>query len=227
MRSARNLLLLAGLTLTAAAHADQVLYHNDFEAGIIDPQWGATARLEQAGIFTKFVGRYSENIGNTLNNSVSLTLPAWSGDDTGNPGGGSATPYTLSFDFYAIDSWDGNATLNGPDLFEVIINGVNLFSYTFSNSASPQSYPNLPTIGPSFLNYNAGDKDSIYRSISIPFSIGAATQYTIKWRSNGLQGAQDESWGIDNVNVTYAVPTPGSIALLGAAGLVLTKRRRR
>ena len=221
MRLARTFALLA--LLPAAAHADQLLYHNDFESGIIDPQWGASARLDQAAAFTRFMGRYSENTPTILNNSVSLTTPAVPGDDTGNPGG---LPYMLGFDFYAIDSWDGNATINGPDLFEIYINSVNVFSYTFSNSAASQSYPHLPTVGPSYLGFNATDKDSIYRNIQIPFSVGTASTITIKWRSNGLQGIQDESWGIDNVNVSY-VPTPGSLSLIGLGGLTLARRRRR
>jgi hypothetical protein len=167
------------------------------------------------------MGRYSENA--NLNNSVSLTLPL--PGDTG--GTAQSYQYWLNFDFYAIDSWDGNGPANGPDLFDVAINATSMFNYTFSNSAAGQSYPGAPTVGPAFLGFTTGDKDSIYRGISIPFTIGTAEQIVIKWRSNGLQGMSDESWGIDNVSVTYTVPTPGSLALLAMGGLAVCRRPRR
>jgi MYXO-CTERM domain-containing protein len=213
--------LLALLALPAAAGAS-VLYHNDFESGVIDQYWGPTAHLDQGAAFSKFMGRYSENTP-VLNNAVSLTIPA-GGTDTGS--GTGTDSYLLTFDFYCIDSWDGNSTTSGPDEFGVRINGVFLWDYTFSNSNNSQSYPYAPTIGPTLLGYNANDKDSIYRQIQIPFSIGTATQIQIKWRSLGLLGMQDESWGIDNVTITQA-PTPGSLALLGLGGLTLVRRRRR
>jgi len=232
MRPPRCLALLA--LLPAAAHADQILYHSDFENGVIDPQWGHSARLDQGPVFTTFMGRYAGSTQNNLNNSVSLSLPAVPPGDTGNggagggSGGGGSPYYILNFDFYCIDSWDGNSTTLGPDLFEVYINGADLFSYTFSNNPNyGQSYPNLPTIGPSYLAFGQ-DLDSIYRNITIPFTVDTATDIVIKWRSNGLQAMSDESWGIDNVTVTYtAVPTPGAVALLGLSGLTLARRRRR
>jgi len=223
MRNAARLAVLAGLCLPGIASADGILYQTNFESGVIDSGWGTSARLDQSAAFTRFMGRYSENTATVLNNSVSLTLPL--PGDTGN--GTQTYAYNLNFDFYPIDSWDGNSTTNGPDLFEVQINGSILFSYTFSNSAAGQSYPGAPTVGPAFLGYNPGDKDSIYRNISIPFTTGTWDHITIKWRSNGLQGVADESWGIDNVNVSYnSVPTPGSLALLAVGGLAVFRRRR-
>jgi MYXO-CTERM domain-containing protein len=38
----------------------------------------------------------------------------------------------------------------------------------------------------------------------------------------------DESWGIDNVNVsTVAVPAPAGVGLLGVGALGMLRRRRR
>lgn len=230
----RALCLAAVLALPVVASADIVLYQSDFESGLIDPQWGHTARLDHSAGFSRFMGRYSENNETVLNNSVSLRLEL--PDDTSNPGsggggggGGTGTnpdQYYLKFDLYAIDSWDGNAAMNGPDLFEVFINGTNLFSHTFSNHTPGQTYPLAPTVGPVDLGFNSYDTDTIYRGIVIPFSVGSATELVIKWRSDGLQGLSDESWGIDNVSVSQ-VPTPGSAALLALGGLVIAGRRRR
>ncbi len=222
----------AGLCLAAGAHASQVLYQNDFESGTIDSHWSSSAHLDTSTtLFTKFMGRFSNNAPPTQYNNVILTIPSTpppTGNNGGGGGGGGGQPYTLSFDFYCLDSWDGNSTTIGPDLFEVYINNTNYFSYTFTNNGPgyTQSYPVLPTIGPSLLAFNAMDKDSIYRNITIPFSVGTATSIAIKWQSTGLQGIQDESWGIDNVSVNYNAPTPGSLALLGLGGLTLARRRR-
>ena len=60
------------------------------------------------------------------------------------------------------------------------------------------------------------------------FTLGSASEIVIKWRSNGLQGVQDESWGIDNVTVSVnPTPTPGTFALLGLGGAILGFRPRR
>ena len=48
--------------------------------------------------------------------------------------------YTLKFDFYAIDSWDGdNFRGNGPDAFDVSVGGARVFHNTFENYAPSQS----------------------------------------------------------------------------------------
>lgn len=220
--------LASSLCLSAAVHAD-VFYSNNFESGTLGTEWGSTARLDQGANFTKFLGRYSENTPTVLNNSVSLTLPR-PADDTGNPGSGTPSTwyvYNLTFDFYCIDAWHGTDPTTGPDKFEVFINGSNLLSNTYSNTGAPQSAP-APTLGPVQLGFGAASFDSIYRDVSIDFLPGAATQLTFKWRSDGLTGVNNESWGIDNVRVGYTVvPTPGSVALLGLGGLAALKRRRR
>jgi|RhiMethySRZTD1v2_1073278.scaffolds.fasta_scaffold1119036_1 hypothetical protein len=231
MLSARHLrcVLASTLALSAAAHAD-VFYSNTFESGTLGPEWGSTARLDQGANFSKFLGRYSENTPTVLNNSVSLTLPR-PADDTGNPGsGGTGTTwyaYNLTFDFYCIDAWHGTDPSSGPDKFEVFINGSNMLSNTYSNTGAGQSAP-APTLGPIQLGFGASSPDSIYRNISIDFLPGSSTQLTFKWRSDGLTGVNNESWGVDNIRVGYTlVPAPGSLALLGLGGLASLRRRRR
>lgn len=227
MRPAHRLaLLLAAAIPAAGASADVLYYSNTFETNVLETGWGPTAKIENGlGAFSKYVGRYSENTPTILNNSVSLTLPRAT-DDLGEPTG-ETTLYTLTFDFYAIDRWRGNDAALGPDKFEVFINTVNRFSYTFSNTGSGQTF-RAPDVGPSLLGYNPADKDSIYRNISIPFDIGSAPTMVIKWRSDGLTGLSNESWGIDNVRISYVVtPSPGSLALLGLGGVFAGLRPRR
>jgi len=230
MHTPHRLALAVAVSLipAAAASADVQYYSNNFETSTLESGWGHTARIETGpAVFSKYVGRYSENTPTVLNNSVSLTLNRAT-DDTGNPGSGGAqtTIYTLMFDFYAIDSWRGNDSTSGPDKFEVYINSVNTFSHTFSNTTAGQSF-RAPDVGPALLGYGASAKDSIYRDITIPFEIGSAPTMIIKWRSDGLTGINNESWGIDNVRISYnVVPAPGSLALLALGGIAAGRRRR-
>ena len=217
---ARRLAILAALgLLPAVAHAD-LLYSNTFESGVIGSGWSSGAHLEQLSPFSRFMGRFSNNTANLADN-VTLTIPL--GGDTGGHAPGLCT---LSFDLYVIDSWEGD--WGGPDQLQVSVNSSVLFDYTFSNTGTPQSYPFAPTVGPAQLGY-AGtiwDKDSIYRNIQLQFDPGNANSIVINWRGIGLQNLTDESWGIDNVNVS-SVPTPGSAALLGLGALTALRRKRR
>src|SRR5687767_3542851 len=71
----RLAMLLAATIPAAAASADVLYYSSNFENGVIDPGWGHTARIDNGPpVFTKHMGRYSENTPTILNNSVSLTL---------------------------------------------------------------------------------------------------------------------------------------------------------
>ncbi|MGB3654095.1 MAG: CARDB domain-containing protein, partial [Rivularia sp. (in: cyanobacteria)] len=110
--------------------------------------------------------------------------------------------YGLEFDFYAIDSWEGNDTPTRPDYLNIFVDNTQVFQETFSNfSDIPQTYNRQPDIGG--VNNNLGFSswdDSIYRKIPITFTaIGSTTQ--IRFADGGLQGLSDESWGIDNVRV--------------------------
>lgn len=154
------------------------------------------------------------------------------GDNGGgdNGGGDDQTPlYTLTFDLYAFDSWDGDGPNFGPDVFEVRVNGQILMHETISNGAKPQSM-RAPDIGPEHLAYSSTWADSVYRNITLTFDHpGDANRLHITWLGMGLQGVYDESWAIDNVTLTMhtrTVPVPGTLAPAGL-GLALAARRRR
>ena len=72
--------------------------------------------------------------------------------------------FNSSFDLYIIDSWDGNHSSHGPDLFTFNIDGTSLLSATFSNSGTSQSYPNNY---PATTNY-APKTGSVYTYGTIP-----------------------------------------------------------
>lgn len=233
-------LLAAG---ASAASAQTLLYQQSFESGTIGPEWSSNSRISNGyPYFTFFNGRYSGG-------STTLTLPQPPGSspngintnpgDTGGGGGGGGggnppppggyfRQYTLSFDFYCIDSWDGDSLLYGSDRLRVLINDAIRFDETFSNQPGNSQSFRAASIGPVHMDYNAGAMDSIYRQISIDFTV-PTTDPTIRftWADGGLQGMNDESWGIDNIRVTYqTVPAPGAgLALLAAGGLVARRRR--
>lgn len=221
-----NLVRLAAIVpvacLSLGAFGD-VIYSNDFESGPVGPEWSSYTTLSQHASFSRFNGRYS-------NGGVTLSLQPVGGKD-GNDGGGddggeTHVVYTLEFDFYAIDSWDGDGTHNGPDRFDVRANADTIFSETFANTHEYQSF-RRPDVGPAPLGYLTWE-DSIYRDISISYELpDGATSMHLTFVGSGLQGVNDESWGIDNVEVRYQViPAPASLAT-AAAGLLMMGRPRR
>jgi len=138
--------------------------------------------------------------------------------------------YTVQFDFYAIDSWDGDGANNGPDRFEVLANGVPIFSETVANTHTYQSLGLEPSGGRRHLGFSSTYMDSIYRDITLDFEVSpTAPKVIVSFRGVGLQSLTDESWGIDNVSVSYEyrpIPAPGGLAAIGV-GLGLAGRRRR
>jgi len=222
------------------AMADGILYQNDFEAQSVGTEWSNFTRLESHENFTRFNGRYSYNDGVTLfldappdrgGDSDNGNGGGDNGDgDNGNGGGGGGgnqyNLYTVNFDLYIIDTWDGNGT-PGPDALEVRIGANPIFHETFTNlSWMTQSFRS-PDVGPAPLGYDPLWGDSIYRDISVDFTLPEnANRIVLTWQSLGLQGLNDESWGIDNVSVNYrTVPAPATLVPL--AGLLGLGRRRR
>ena len=102
------------------------LFLDDFESGA-DPRWTvSTTDNSVPGAFSRFSGRFSN--GQQVLNLDGLTA---------------GQQYDVEFDFYAIDSWDGNSTSNGPDVFNVFVDAVEVFSETFVHSGTNQSFGQL------------------------------------------------------------------------------------
>jgi hypothetical protein len=209
----RALLAAAALAVPAFPAAAGVIVQTDFESGTPTTPWTSNVRLDQSPALTRFMGRYSEVEGI----AVIFDAPA-------SPlGAGEHFRYTAQFDLYILDSWEGDA--GGPDRFLVSENMHVLMDETFSNGAAGQSF-RAPDVGPTQLGFGAA-ADSIYRNISLSFDGQAGEQIKIKWRGEVMQGLSDESWGIDNVKVTYeVVPSPGPLALLALGGVLMAKRTR-
>ena len=106
------------------AITNALVYSTTFENGA-GTEW-STSQTDDTypTSFTQFLGRFS-------NGQATLSLAAAAGKS-----------YTLVFDFYAIDSWDGSDPNAGPDAFKVGVDGTTVFNQTFSNSGGLQSYHN-------------------------------------------------------------------------------------
>jgi YD repeat-containing protein len=178
--------------LIAEPFKTEVVYSEDFEHGV-GKEWSSSLTDNSyPTIYTQFSGRYS-------NSSQTLALATTLGKT-----------YTLNFDLYAIDSWDGSSTFAGPDYFDVWVNDKRNFHETLSNVSSTQTFrlPDQQHIDGTFGGYWY---DSIYRDVSVTFTaLDSTTQ--IRFTDNGLQGLSDESWGIDNVEVKQLIFDNAQIA---------------
>lgn len=214
-RSIFGLLAAAMLGAPGAASAT-VLYSNDFEWGSPGPEWSGIAAVSFLPAYTQYMGRFS-GVDATM---LTVAAPAVA------LGPGESLLYTVEFDFYVIDSWDGYEPTMGEDWLKVYANGELRFDETFANQHTMQSF-RPPDIGPVHLGYNPSFKDSTYRDIAAEFEAPGANTLAITWQGHAMQGIADESWGIDNVTVSYTViPAPGAAAVMGTAGLLMLRRRR-
>src|SRR5262249_39137411 len=106
------------------ATTNALVYSTDFENGA-GSEWSTNQTDDSyPTTFTEFLGRFS-------NGQAILTLAATAGKS-----------YTLKFDFYAIDTWDGSDPNYGPDAFQVSVDGTTVFNQTFSNQGGLQSFHN-------------------------------------------------------------------------------------
>ena len=164
------------------------------------------------------------------------------GDPTGTPGMASfvslaALPahgaLRISFDFMALDSWDGASTEGGSvptDYFNVGVDSSIEFAETvdfsvesdgsISGSVSATSLIHgVPLAGtvvwpdvPCHIEIEVAHSD-------VAASVGCFASGT------GWQGGEDESWAIDNL-VIETVPAPSGLLIFGAALLALRRARR-
>jgi hypothetical protein len=162
-------------------------YANDFQ-GSIGAEWTNTTNTTNA-TYTKFLGRFHDE-------SVRLALNTTPGQT-----------YSLSFDLYTIDSWDGNRGGGyGPDNFIVKANGSTIFSHSFVHETPSydQTYPFPPDqVG----NFGfSSPQDGIFRSVEAVFtaSCNLTTLTFAAAFTDPNYTLADESWGIDNIAVRPA-----------------------
>lgn len=219
-----------------------VVYMNDFE-GAVGPEWSHNhTELTPFGE-RSFLGQFSnEQVTLSLNN-----LP-------------SHTELSLAFDLFIIRTWDGNlaedpnypGNLIGPDIWDLtVVGGPTLLHTTFNNhdfydwtQAYPGDYPEASfaartgaiennTLG--FTHSGYGVIDSVYR-LSFTFAHGSDSvvlrfsDSTVDWVQP--LGVGNESWGLDNVQLSVTpIPEPSGLLALagglgGIAGMLVRRSRR-
>lgn len=237
----RLAIIAACLAAPAALGADVTeIYFNDFEGSRVGGEWTKTT-LTQHHAFSGFLGRFNRDtvtlrLDRPEPPTASRVVPDAGdpnqGGDPGDPDPDRPRPdpyhvFNVTFDLYLIDSWDGNDPVYGPDTFSVVANGQTLFHEYLSNWAHlPNFRP--PDVGPVNLGFDSRWPDSIYRGLSFDFTLPEdAAEIVIHFIGNPNQPINDESWGIDNVSVSYrTVPTPGAAGLLALGGILIAGRRR-
>lgn len=237
--------LLAGLTSLALAlpASATVFYRNDFQSPV-GSEWSRTETEDAPTAYwfgpRSFLGQFG-------NDTVTLSLNGLGGHDG----------VTLEFDLYLLRSWDGSsggaslydygndvfrtAVQGGPVLLEETFSNGNPAGQTFGPAASNPAYTGASetySLGYVFDDGILGVSqvmDAVYRfSFSFAHTDG---QLALDFGGSGLQGLDDESWGLDNVRVSLhatpiaaaAMPAPAVVPLLGAGfvGLLWARRGRR
>lgn len=219
----------AGATLVALAAGTclaDIAYHADFQLGA-GPEWSDRTVDTAPLLGQRILGQFG-------NQTVRLSIPEVREGDF----------VRLGFDFCAIRTWDGNGGGGpGPDRFSVgVSGGTTLLSETFSvgdaDSRQRMSYGSVLSGVANRSRWGAIANDSLgypwlHRTLDatwrFSFEFLAPVDGLEVWfAGSGLQELSDESWGLDNVKVeTVSVPAPGSMALLGAGGIIMCRRRRR
>ncbi len=212
---------LLGLVVAASAAvaAPTQIYFNDFEGATPNlTGFSGTIRTSYHYNFSQFLGRYSQ----LEQASLTILAPA----DVVIPPPGSQLQYTVTWDLYVIDSWDAGTSIYGDDHWIMTANGNQVFNESFDNWGNPHT-SRAPDIGPVHLGYGNTMYDSIYRDLSVTFDGTVGQNITLNFSSTLLQGVWDESWGMDNIRISYDfVPTPGAASLGVLASLAALRRRR-
>lgn len=175
----------------------------NFETGATG--WSSNTTDTSTPYLTQFLGRHSQEAG-AQNTFKTFTLS------------GTQDYTVLNFDFYEIDSWDG-------ETFKVFINDVAVYSGSFiqtsfntpadgSSGAVSWTIQELTQFNTN-MAFSGSFNDQSYR-FTMTISNAAAAALKIGFSSTLDQAISDESWGVDNISIyevkNGGVPGPLQIA---------------
>lgn len=227
----RNLLygLLFSILLISSQGWAAVIYENGFSSGVGTGWNTALTGTDLGG--EKFLGLFSAYAPNPKPNPwegdlITLTLPGIA------PG-----TYSITFDLFTINTWDGDGN-NGPDTISFKINNNVIFDGWFDSGGNNAA--GLVSSGGDILKFKddfGNDIPSVRYTPTYTFShSGGDLVFSFLGKPNQPEqynsnsGFFDEPWALDNVKVESQpspVPVPGTVLLLGAGLLGLAKLRRR
>ncbi|MGD0784974.1 MAG: hypothetical protein ABR969_04100 [Sedimentisphaerales bacterium] len=220
--SAGLVLVLIGIAAIAAN--GNVVYSNDFQS-VVGSQWSNTSTDITPVGDRRFLGQFSDD------DAVSLSLNNLSAHNS----------VTIAFDLYVIQSWDGTSSDYGPDTWQLSVdNGPVLLNTTFSNTGDDghmQSYSGSNSSGGEYDAQTGASEintlgyefygDSVY-NLSFTFN-HTGDSLKLNFAGFGLQGVDDESWGLDNVTVSTAsifIPEPSTVAIFAVMSFVLLCQKK-
>lgn len=134
---------------------------------------------------------------------------------------------SIECDLLLIRSWDGTSASNGPDLFNLqVVSGPSLLKTSFGAHAGTQSFPadypqgSFPSgfdtaesdsMGFPFRTSWVGTMDAVY-TLRFDFA-HTADLLGFTFSASGLEALTNESWGLDNVRVSFVTNVFGLIQL--------------
>ena len=145
--------------------------------------------------------------------------------------------HALSFDLFGANSVDGQG--NGwDDIFAVALNGVTVFTGLFNMSGggdnaitlNPNSWTTATTTNPGGFFQGGVTSVAGLANLVAGNNLFAVTFSSPGPFNNGDQGTGDESWALNDLDVSPAtVPLPAALPLMGfaLAGLAALGQRRR
>lgn len=242
-RFASFAVVLAMTTICAAQvkAAPVLVFSTDFNGALASDISPGSATLTGVQGFAGLGPAGNQFGGNFLRsatgNTVTLSLTNLPTHDT----------ISLSFLFAAIDSLDGTGSFPAGDFFKIVFDGATLFSESFANATpgqiqsyvSPAGVELARHVDLGFTGPGSFYTDSAYNFGADPrfanFAHTASTA-TIEFFifGEGNQDLNDESWAMDNLNVSVTtrgelIPEPNASLLLsiGALALLAASKRRR